>query len=199
MVRLKELPDNLDESISLDNGAPAMSSNIATPHKPATASPSSTSPVPSAALPPAMEFTKQHTTDELIEMINRVPLFMTELDETDGGEGNNVDLDALKALAYEGTRVEIAGGFKERGNECARDKQWADAREFYGQALAALKAEEEEPEMNIAEEKRDVEADKRKEMEIEEACYVNRALCNLELSRSIFLPLTSSALDRPPS
>lgn len=120
---------------------------------------------------------------------------MTELDESDGAEGTNVELDALKALAYEGTRVEIAGGFKERGNECAKAKQWVDARAFYGQALAALKAVAVEvPDMDLgAEEERDEEADKIKEAEIEEACHVNRALCNLELSTS-YLPTIHSEL-----
>jgi len=188
MARIEELPDDFDSSLSLNTKptSPAMSS-------PAVLSPAPAPPsVPSAALPPAMESNKQHTADELIAILNRTPLFMTELDESDGAEGSNVELDALKALAYEGTRTEVAGGFKERGNECAKGKQWIDAREFYGQALSALKTVaaaavpgEEAPERNLgaeAQEERDAEADARKELEIEEACYVNRALCNLELS-----------------
>lgn len=36
------------------------------------------------ALPPAMESVKSKSVDEVLEMMNRTPLFMTSLDETDG-------------------------------------------------------------------------------------------------------------------
>lgn len=138
---------------------------------------------PSAALPPAMDNMRQYTPDEVVSMINRTPLFMTSLDETDGEGGTNVELEALRALAYEGTKAEVAQNFREQGNDHVRAKNWRDAKGYYDQALAALKDTEaaEQADFDIAEEV-DEEAEKKKEVEIEEASYINRALCNLELS-----------------
>lgn len=102
-------------------------------------------------------------------------------------DGDNVELDALRALQYEGTPAEIAQGFKEQGNEVVKMKRWKDGKEFYTKGLAVLvqqkkkrvsEASQTKHEPQIPEE----EADLRKEKELEEVCYVNRALCNLELS-----------------
>jgi hypothetical protein len=144
---------------------------------------------PGAALPPAMAEVKSTTADELLEEMNRMPLFMTTLDETDGEGGQNDALEALKALAYEGTKAEVAENFRQQGNECARAKQWTDAKEFYDKAIASLHAPAKEPEEKVDEDTAievevNEEEEREKEMKIEEACYVNRALCNLEKSKS---------------
>lgn len=118
------------------------------------------------------------TVDELVSEMNRIPLFMTSLDETDGGGGENIELEALKALAYEGTRAEVSQNFREQGNDLAREKRWADAREFYDKALAALKATRKPEEL---EEIQDEGLELLKEKAIAEACYINRGLCNLEM------------------
>lgn len=128
-------------------------------------------------IPPAMAQARRMTVDELVSEMNRTPLFMTTLDETDGEAGENMDLEALKALAYDGTRAEIAQNFREQGNDLAKVKRWSDAKEFYDKALAALKAPRKEQEL---EEIADEDAELEKERVIAEACYVNRALCNLE-------------------
>lgn len=140
----------------------------------------------SAALPPQMADIQSKSVDELLKEMNRLPLFMTTLDETDGEGGDNPGLEAMKALAYEGSRVEIAENFREQGNECARAKQWQDAKEFYDKAIQSLNAPQkmkddapEEVEYQV-----DEETDAKKERVIEEASYVNRALCHLEKSRS---------------
>lgn len=135
--------------------------------------------VPVAAAPQP----KLYDVDEVIKSLKRVPLFMTDLD--DAGE-ENPELEGLRQLAYEGTRSEVAGNFREQGNDHARVKNWQDAKEFYTKALAALHAlpkppEDGPPDVEVVE--IDEEAEAKKEREIEEACYVNRALCNLELSR----------------
>jgi len=86
-------------------------------------------------------------------------------------------LDAIRALQNEGTRAEVAQNFREQGNESAKAKMWKDAKEFYTKGIAVLTAKEDKwdkPE--------DVEKEKRLHREVEEACYINRALCNLELS-----------------
>jgi len=94
----------------------------------------------------------------------------------------------MRALQYEGTRAEIAQGFRERGNEMAREKRWKDGKEFYTNGLAALKQPQHNPPATDDDNKEiaevDLEAEAKKEKEIEEACYINRALCNLEMRSS---------------
>lgn len=138
----------------------------------------------SAAMPPSMKKHKEVSADELLTELNRIPLFMTSLDETDGEGGDNALLDAIKALAYEGTRAEVATNFREQGNEAARTKQWKDAREFYTKGIQAVRGEvkvEDAPDVKVVEIE-DEAAEAEKERSIEEACLANRALCNLELS-----------------
>lgn len=106
-----------------------------------------------------------------------------------------MELEALRALQYEGTPAEIAQGFKEQGNEVVKVKRWKDGKEFYTKGLAvlaqrrkarSLKIEEEtEEKSSIAEDEAEIE----KQRELEEVCFVNRALCNLELG---ILPGSSS-------
>lgn len=93
----------------------------------------------------------------------------------------------MRALQYEGTPAEIVQGFKEQGNEMAKAKRWRDGKEFYTKGLAVLcekhKGSSEAPHEFLAvQTDADNEDGLRKEQELEEACYVNRALCNLELS-----------------
>jgi hypothetical protein len=149
----------------------------------ASVAPPQDAPSPSAtgpALPPAMAEARSHTVDELAAMINRIPLFMRTLDETDGAGGPNMALEAIRSLAYEGTRAEVAGNFREQGNERARDRRWGVARGFYDKALEALRGPRQSgAEVDLVE--LDDEEEDAKEKAIEEACYVNRALCNLEL------------------
>lgn len=138
--------------------------------------------------PPAMAEIQSQSVDEVLKEMNRLPLFMTNLDETDGEGGENAALEALKALAYEGTRAEIAENFRQQGNECARAKQWTDAKEFYDKAIAALRGPQSNPDPNAAgpdviEVELDEAEEAKKEKVIEEACFVNRALCNLEKSK----------------
>ena len=92
----------------------------------------------------------------------------------------------MRALQYEGTRAEIAQNFREQGNEMARAKRWKDGKEYYTKGLAALKQPQSirppsqdtgfQPTQDL-----ESEVEAKKEKEIEEACYINRALCNLEL------------------
>lgn len=193
--RIEELPDDFNDEIDLNNAPPAAKNasleemiaraGLGLPKKNAPNTDAGSS-LPGAAMPPAMEEIKQHSTEEVLDLMNRMPLFMTSLDETDGAGGENIALEALKALAYEGTRAENAQNFREQGNEQAKVKNWTDAREFYNKALGALKLpqkpqdpEEGPADMDVVE--LDEEEEARKEKEIEEASYTNRALCNLEM------------------
>jgi hypothetical protein len=153
------------------------------------------------ALSPAMAQVQSQTADDLIKELNRLPLFMTTLDETDGEGGENIGLEALKALAYEGTKAEVAENFRQQGNECARAKQWTDAKEFYDKAIASLHGPRQAPDVEEGDRVMEIEADaevdeeveQEKEKKIEEACYVNRALCNLEKSEcQSIIPLYTS-------
>ncbi|KIW05670.1 hypothetical protein, variant [Verruconis gallopava] len=205
MSRIEELPDDFDERIDLNKQAPAqhVSSDSSqapdlvdhllhtAPPFPSEQSSSQNNEAAASAsgpsMPPAMHSIRKYTADEVVKMLNRTPLFMTTLDETDGEGGENIELEALRALAYEGTRAEVAQNFREQGNEQARAKHWRDAKGYYDQAIAALKnpnvkprdPEEGAAQLDVVE--LDEEKERAKEREIEEACYINRALCNLEL------------------
>lgn len=91
-------------------------------------------------------------------------------------DGENLFVEAIRAMQNEGTRADVADGFRDTGNELARAKSWKDAKEFYSKGIAVFLGENkwEKPEDPVKEAKRD--------RELEEACYINRALCNLELS-----------------
>lgn len=86
-------------------------------------------------------------------------------------------LDAIRAMQNEGTRGEVAQNFREQGNESAKEKHWKDAKEFYSKGIAVLTAKEDQ-----WEKPEDVAKEQKLLREVEEACYINRALCNLELS-----------------
>lgn len=97
----------------------------------------------------------------------------------------------MRALQYEGTPAEIAQGFKEQGNELVKVKRWKDGKEFYTKGIAVLAQKRHprsQPNVNSLGSPTmahsDDESEIRKEKELDEACYVNRALCNLELSVS---------------
>lgn len=104
---------------------------------------------------------------------------MTEL------EDDNEHLEALQALAYEGTPLENATDFKESGNEAFRERRWADAREHYGRGVAVVAGEEKRraegrpPRDNDA--KGDDPAEAAAQRAVLEALHVNRAACHLEL------------------
>ncbi|KAK3114955.1 HSP70/90 co-chaperone [Teratosphaeriaceae sp. CCFEE 6253] len=130
---------------------------------------------PTADPPPP---THNKTVDEVVADMKKMPLFMTSLDDLDD---DNSLLEAMAALAYEGTRAEVADNFRAQGNDCVRAKQWRDAREFYSKALAALKSPSQPPPPDAEVVEVDEEAEAKRERTLEEACYANRALCNLEM------------------
>ncbi|KAL4989628.1 hypothetical protein BDW68DRAFT_156255 [Aspergillus falconensis] len=179
--RIEELPDDFDESLDLNAAAPQ-------PTTPPAAGPEL--PVPgnedrlkqlekdgqAPKLPPAMAAVESHTTDELADILNKTPLFMTDISKAGDENGENIMLDALRALQNEGTRGDVAQNFREQGNEAAREKRWIDAKEYYTKGIAVLRSKEQKwdkPE--------DEKEEERLLREVEEASYINRALCNLEL------------------
>lgn len=166
-------PDLLSQAMAaFDSNAPTSDSNSGTTPR----------------LPPSLASVKGKTGAEMIADLNKVPLFMTELEEND-------DLDALRALAYEGSPAEVAQGFRERGNESFQERKWVDAKEFYGKGIAVLLAEVrrrqgaetgtaslvERAEGEKEGEGRTEETEVREQIKILEACLSNRAACHLEL------------------
>ena len=91
---------------------------------------------------------------------------------------DNELLEAIKALQYEGTKAEVLQNFKDQGNEMVGNKRWNDAKEFYTKGVAVLTSN--------ADDKWDKPKNEQEEAAslkiLEEQIYVNRALCNLELS-----------------
>lgn len=140
----------------------------------------------SAALNSLPTSTLPKTSDELIAELNAHPLFMTDIVEND-------ELEALKALQYEGTPLEIATNFKEQGNEVFKIKRWVDAKEFYNKGVAVLIAEVRKRQKENKKKSTDT-GDVRQEVALLESLLVNRAACHLELKnyRSCTLDCTAA-------
>lgn len=229
MGQIEELPDDFDEQAQPTSPPaqplpPPSSSSSSFPPSPSTSLPSSTSPkTMEPALPPALAAHRDKGAAEILASLNRTPLFMTDLDETDGSGGENVELEALKALAYEGAPLEVAANFREQGNDCFRARQWSDAAQFYTKGVLVLgedrrKRKEGEgvdgeregvsgdggKRDGEAEEDEDEDEEEGKMKKMEEALLLNRAACNLELRTSrliidfvyihIYSPIPSSPI-----
>jgi tetratricopeptide (TPR) repeat protein len=177
-MKIEELPDDFASraNVSSPPGAtqqPAADLLTQAVNAYSSAPPSSTSKDGTTPdLPPAMAALRNKPAEEILADLNKMPLFMTSLEEND-------ELEALKALAYEGTPLEVASGFKERGNESFKERGWKDAKEYYGKGIQVLLAE-----VRKRQEGEHTAADKEetmKEVSVLEACLVNRAACHLEL------------------
>jgi hypothetical protein len=169
---------------------------------PPTDDASQTKPIVGAEAPAEIDGKVDFDVDAVWKEMNRSPFFMTQLPEDDGEE--NIMVEALKSMAYEGTRDQIAENFKNQGNEAVGEKRWLDAREFYSKALAALKGpkipshlEDGNPMIKVVE-LDDDETCEKKERALEEACLANRALCQLEMSTFHSHPLPPSRHYTPP-
>lgn len=110
-------------------------------------------------LPPQLSEFKNKTTDEVLEELNRMPFFMTHLDDSNGEGGENMELEALKAMAYEGEPHEIATNFKNQGNDLYKVKRFKDARDMYDKGIEV----------------------KCNDKTINESLFANKAMCELEL------------------
>ncbi|KAK7748624.1 HSP70/90 co-chaperone [Cytospora paraplurivora] len=216
MVQLTEITDQT-ESLNISEGpsqpppvgpSPPPPQQKQQPEKPQDVSPPTAQPAPRATpglaepiapgpafpgpeLPPQLARSAGKSAEEIMADLNKSPLFMTELEEND-------DIAALQALAYEGTPLENASDFKERGNECFREKRWRDAIEFYGRGVQVVTPEEkrraagEKPREGDPE--GDAEGEVARQRAVAEALYVNRAACQLELRnyRSCWLDCASA-------
>lgn len=210
--RIEELPDDFDQKLSVSdqkiassqhNGTIPSLEDLISKAQSHGSQPNGAPKTAGAQMHPDMAEVKESTAEEVLELMNRMPLFMTNMDNIGGPDGEeNIQLEALRALAYEGTRAEIAANFREQGNEAAREKRWKDAREFYDRALETLRMTDDQlleikggegpSDFEIVE--LDNEDEQIKEKQILEASLVNRALCNLEMSTATpFLPTSDTA------
>ena len=83
MSRIEELPDDFDERLRIDE--PVGPSMSASPSAPFPLRPTTTQDGPTAQPPPQMQSVRSHTADEIVQMMNKTPLFMTSLDNADDG------------------------------------------------------------------------------------------------------------------
>jgi tetratricopeptide (TPR) repeat protein len=139
-------------------------------------SPAATAP----AMPPSFSTMKGKTGDEILADLNKSPLFMTTMEEND-------DIEALKALAYEGNPSEVSLSFKEHGNDAFKEQKYADAKEFFTKAVQVLQAEARKRTMpgRVLEAGGTPASMEESEVSTErsllEACLANRAACHLKL------------------
>ncbi|OAA61393.1 Tetratricopeptide-like helical [Cordyceps fumosorosea ARSEF 2679] len=170
-MQLEELTEQLMSAASLQEQQPP------TQAQPVEGSaPDATKP----ALPPGLAANAGKTTAEILADLNRSPLFMTEMEE------DNDDIAALQALDYEGSPLENASDFKERGNERFRARGGLpDAREFYTRGVLLLTAEERKRARGEVTRNPEGEADSEDEVAAQRATlaalHVNRAACQLGL------------------
>lgn len=110
-------------------------------------------------LPPQLSDLVNKSPEDVVVELNRLPFFMTKMDDSDGNGGDNIQLEALKSLAYEGEPHEVAENFKNQGNDCFKVKRYKTAVEYYTKGL-------------------DMDCN---DDTINKALYLNRAACNLEM------------------
>ncbi|CAG8958480.1 hypothetical protein HYFRA_00009794 [Hymenoscyphus fraxineus] len=178
-MKIEELPDNFQESVqvseSTQDGPAIPGPDLLEQAMNAFTAPPNPDGSPGPQVPPGMASMHGKSSEEILAELNKSPLFMTDLEEND-------DLEALKALAYEGTPAEVSQSFKEHGNDCFKVKQWVDAKEFYTKAINVLLIEvRKRQKASKAERAKEDTAEVKKEVGILEACLVNRAACHLEL------------------
>ncbi|KAI7861604.1 hypothetical protein BDF14DRAFT_1738274 [Spinellus fusiger] len=104
--------------------------------------------------PTKTEFTMDF--NDLDRELAKVPLFMSHLPDED-----NITLEAIQSLVYDGTPEEIAENFKNQGNDCFKGGKahYKNAVDYYTKAIDTQCSD----------------------MKLIEACYANRAAVNLEM------------------
>ena len=90
MSRIEELPDDFNKSLSISESPSTRLPDSAQ----STSQPSVPFPLPPKikdesitlpSIPPQMESVRAHTTEEIVQMMNKVPLFMTSLEDAGNG------------------------------------------------------------------------------------------------------------------
>jgi len=105
---------------------------------------------------PGVPLPQPASIDDKLKAFDNAPLFMKSL-PTDSED--DVVVQALQSLAYEGTPDEVAQNFKDQGNEYFKGGRFREALGFYSQAIDA----------------------KPTDTTLQESIFCNRAACNLQL------------------
>ncbi|OWP05516.1 hypothetical protein B2J93_7860 [Marssonina coronariae] len=189
-MQIEEIPESFNSSVRIsENATVGHESDLNAAPNACSSNPTTSQDGTTPALPPALAEIRDKSGTEILADLNKLPLFMTDLEENEG-------LEALKALAYEGTPLEVAAGFKERGNECFKEKGWRDAKEFYGKGIDVLLIEVRKRQARatltskvsgkgngkgVEEDGEKIDEEVKKEIAVLEASLINRAACHLEL------------------
>lgn len=98
MGQIEELPDDFDESLNLNkqtpetkDAPPAKDVETSFPVNKERAKEFEKENPDAPKMPPQMEAVRSHTTDELLDMLNKTPLFMTDIDKA-GDESTSIFL-----------------------------------------------------------------------------------------------------------
>jgi hypothetical protein len=106
MSRVEELPDDFDESLDLNKAPPEVAQGLPQPGFDAFA-PTNEIPFPineealkarktdpnAPELPPAIAAVQSHTSEELMAMMNKTPLFMTDIENAGDESTSDYSLD----------------------------------------------------------------------------------------------------------
>jgi hypothetical protein len=109
MSRIEELPDDFDESLNLKEAPPQVAQDLPQPGFDAFAA-NNEAPFPineerlkeimsdpnHPDFPPAMASVKSHSKEELLDMMNKTPLFMTDIENA--GDESMLDVPLLIAF-----------------------------------------------------------------------------------------------------
>ncbi|KAJ2054044.1 HSP70/90 co-chaperone [Coemansia sp. RSA 376] len=76
--------------------------------------------------------TQDERTKQLLEDLEKIPLFMTHLPDSDEP---NLAVEALKSLASDEPPLEVATNLKTEGNDCFKRGKFTEAAQYYTKAL----------------------------------------------------------------
>lgn len=90
MSRIEELPDDFNKSLSVSDspstGLPDSAQSTSQPSVPFPLPPKTKDEeITLPSIPPQMASVRAHTAEEIVQMINKAPLFMTSLDDAGNG------------------------------------------------------------------------------------------------------------------
>lgn len=140
-------------------------------------------PIIGPTMHPSRASTK--TPAQMLDEMMRSPFFVTPdaAASAAADPAANDELEAFRALRREGTPLELARSCRESGNELFKGKGWAGAKGFYTQGLDALRGKGVSEKEDGEEGEEDPKGSEEEKARLREVLLVNRAACDLELSR----------------
>jgi hypothetical protein len=113
MSRIEELPDDFDESLNLNEMPPEVAQDLPQPGFDAFAA-SNEAPFPineerlkemtkdlnAPELPPAIASIKSHSKEELLAMMNKTPLFMTDIENAGDESTSDLSMQSSRSARF---------------------------------------------------------------------------------------------------